>query len=418
MLDRAFEVREGMLHCEGSSLQAIAESISTPFYVYSSRELVDRFRRLDRAFAGQPHLICYALKANSQPELLRILLREGAGAEVVSGTELALALRVGFPPEKIVFSGVGKTLAELEAGLQADILLFHVESEGELALLEQLAGQTGRRGRVSLRINPDIDPGTHPHITTGVQAAKFGLDLQTAMNLYARHREFPNLEFRGIHAHIGSQITSVHPLGETARLLGKALIDLRAQGVMLNQVDIGGGLGIAYGDEPVPEFDAYAQEVLPWLSRSGARVIMEPGRALLGPAGAFVVRVLYVKRVHDRRFVVVDAGMNDLLRPALYDAYHRIVPVVTRQGDSEKVDIVGAVCETSDAFGRDRLLVSPEPGDLLAILDVGAYGYAMSSNYNLRPRPAEVLVEGGEFRLIRSAETTEELLRREFGDSG
>jgi diaminopimelate decarboxylase len=416
MSGQAFHVREGKLLCEDCSLERMAASVPTPFYVYSSREVAQRFRRLDSAFSAQPHLVCYALKANSQPALLRILVTEGAGAEVVSGAELTLALRVGFPPERIVFSGVGKAEWELDAGLEADILLFHVESEGETALLDDLAGRNGRRARVSIRLNPDIDAGTHPHITTGVQTAKFGLDFETAMKLYRRHREFRHLEFCGIHTHIGSQITSLHPLGEAARTLGKAIGELKAHGVTISQVDIGGGLGIAYGDEPAPEFDAYAQEVLPWLSRSGARVIVEPGRALLGPAGAFVVRVLYVKRVHDRRFVVVDGGMNDLLRPALYDAYHRIVPVELRDGEKEKVDIAGAVCETSDTFGRDRLLVDPRPGDLLAILDTGAYGYAMSSNYNLRPRPAEVLVEGGDFRVVRTAESMDDLLKRELGD--
>jgi diaminopimelate decarboxylase len=283
-------------------------------------------------------------------------------------------------------------------------------------LLDRLAHRADRHARVSIRINPDIDAGTHPHIATGVQTAKFGLDLDTAMALYRRHEEFPNLEFCGIHTHIGSQITALHPLGEAARTLAKAIGELKTQGVTITQADIGGGLGIAYGEEPAPEFSAYAQEVLPSLACTGARVIVEPGRALLGPAGAFVVKVLYVKRVHGRSFVVVDAGMNDLLRPALYDAYHRIVPIEPREGTRETVDIVGAVCETSDTFGRDRLLVDPRPGDRLAILDAGAYGYAMSSNYNLRPRPAEVLVDGGEFRIVRDAESTEDLLARELGE--
>ena len=416
MSDQAFRAREGKLSCEDCSLERIAASVPTPFYVYSSREVVRRFRRLDSAFSAQPHLICYALKANSQPALLRLLFDEGAGAEVVSGAELALALRVGVPPERVVFSGVGKTEWELEAGLQADIFLFHLESEGEAALLDGIAARYGRRARVSVRINPDIDAGTHPHIATGVQAAKFGLDLRAAMDLYHRHREFPHLDFCGIHSHIGSQITSLHPLGEAARTLGKAIGELKGYGLTIHHVDIGGGLGIAYREDPAPEFEAYAQEVLPWLSRSGARVIIEPGRALVGPAGALVVRVLYVKDVQDRRFVVVDAGMNDLLRPALYDAYHRIVPVVKREGEREKVDIVGAVCESSDTFGRDRMLTDPHPGDLLAILDTGAYGYVMSSNYNLRPRPAEVLVEGEAFRVVRAAETVDDLLARELGE--
>ncbi len=416
MSEEAFHASEGKLSCEDCLLERVAGSVPTPFYVYSSRELVERFRKLDSAFSAQPHLICYALKANSQAALLRLLVNEGTGAEVVSGAELGLALRVGVPPDRIVFSGVGKAEWELEAGVQADVLLFHLESEGEAALLDRVAARNDRRARVSVRINPDIDAETHRHIATGVQTAKFGLDWKSAMDLYRRREEFPQLDFCAIHAHIGSQITTLEPLGEAARMLGRAIGELKAHGVTIHHVDIGGGLGIAYGEDPAPEFDAYAQEVLPWLSRSGARVVVEPGRVLVGPAGAFVVKVLYVKQVHDRKFVIVDAGMNDLMRPALYDAFHRIVPLEEREGKQENVDIVGAVCETSDTFGRDRTLVDPRPGDLLAILDTGAYGYVMSSNYNLRPRPAEVLVEGETFRVVRAAETADGLVARELGE--
>jgi diaminopimelate decarboxylase len=414
MSEKPFHVSEGKLYCEECLLERVAASVPTPFYVYSSRDVVDKFRKLDAALSAQPHLICYALKANSQAALLRLLVKEGAGAEVVSGGELELALRVGVPPDRIVFSGVGKAEWELEAGVKADVLLFHLESEGEAELLDRVAARNDRRVRVSVRINPDIDAETHRHIATGVQTAKFGLDSKTAMDLYRRRDAFPHLDFCAIHAHIGSQITSLEPLGEAARMLGRAIGELKAQGVTIHHVDIGGGLGIAYGEDPVPEFEAYAQEVLPWLSRSGARVVVEPGRALVGSAGAFVAKVLYVKRVHGKRFVIVDAGMNDLMRPALYDAYHRIVPLAVREGREEKVDVVGAVCETSDTFGRDRRLVDPKPGDLLGILDTGAYGYAMSSNYNLRPRPAEVLVEGETFRVVRAAETVERIVSREL----
>lgn len=416
MSEQPFHLREGKLYCEECSLESITATLPTPFYVYSSRDIVERYRRLESAFSGQPHLICYALKANSQPALLRLLVAEGAGAEVVSGAELELALRVGMPADRIVFSGVGKTEWELEAGVKADVLLFHLESEGEAALLDRVAARLNKRARVSVRINPDIDAETHRHIATGVNTAKFGVDLNAAMDLYRKRADFAHLDFCAIHAHIGSQITSLEPLGEAARTLGKAVGELKAEGVSVHHVDIGGGLGIAYGEDPAPEFEAYAQEVLPWLSRSGARVVIEPGRALVGPAGAFVVKILYVKRVHDRKFVIVDAGMNDLMRPALYDAYHRIVPLQVREGKEETVDIVGAVCETSDTFGRDRTLVSPQPGDLLAILDVGAYGYVMSSNYNLRPRPSEALVEGETFHVVRNAQTVEELVRRELGE--
>ena len=414
----AFTLLEGELFCEDLPLEKIARSVPTPFYVYSSACLRDRFRRFDRAFSSVPHLICYALKANSQPALLRKLVDEGAGAEVVSGAELELALQVGFSPEKIVFSGTGKTDSELEAGLGADILFFIAESEGELVALERLAARANRLARVSIRINPDIDPLTHPHISTGIRTAKFGLDPETALQLTARLREFPHLEWKGIHAHIGSQLTSIEPFEVCARLLQNLAEELKAGGAPLTEVDFGGGLGICYRDEEAPSFEDYARLVLPWISRSSLRLILEPGRALIGPAGALVARVLNLKRVHGRRFAVVDAGMNDFLRPALYDAYHRIVPLVPlvpRSGVDEPLDVVGPVCESSDVFGRDRRLGDLRPGDRLAILDTGAYGYVMSSNYNLRPRPAEVVVEGESYQVVRRAETTEALVARELG---
>ncbi|MFQ5792661.1 MAG: diaminopimelate decarboxylase, partial [Acidobacteriota bacterium] len=415
MSAEVFYCREGKLHCESCSVGEVARSVLTPFYVYSSRCLQVRYRALSGAFSSVPHLICYALKANAQPALLEVLKEEGAGAEVVSAAELALALEVGFAPEKIVFSGVGKTEAELLVGLRAGVLLFTVESEGELVTLERLAAGKATRARVALRVNPDIDPGTHPHIATGHQEAKFGVDRETALGLYARRGEFRHLDFSALHAHIGSQITTLEPLVLNARFLGKLAAELRQAGVPISELDIGGGLGIAYGAEGVPRFEDYAREVLPWVSPTRARLILEPGRALVGPAGALVIRVLYVKSVHGRSFAVVDAGMNDFLRPALYDAYHRIVPVTSKSGPPKTLDVVGAVCESSDVFGRERRLVDPQPGDLLAVLDAGAYGYAMSSNYNLRPRPAEVLVEGNRFRVIRRAESVEELVARERG---
>lgn len=415
MPSEAFQYREGKLFCEEVPLESVTGSVSTPFYIYSSSCLVRRYRGLEAAFSSVPHLTCYALKANSQPELLRILLKQGAGAEVVSGAELHLALAIGFPPEKIVFSGVGKTEHELEAGLAADVHLFTVESEGELVQLEHLAGQLGRTARVALRINPNVDPQTHPHIATGVETAKFGFDIEAAFDSYRRHREFHHLEFIGIHTHIGSQLTSIEPLVETARLIEGLVSELRDQGILIREVDWGGGLGIPYDGEGVPTFEEYANCVLPWITGMGLKVILEPGRTLIGPCGALVLKVLYMKEVHRRRFAVVDGGMNDLLRPALYDAFHRIEPVVLRNESTETVDVVGAVCESSDVFGRDRRLGDLQQGDTLCLLDAGAYGFSMSSNYNLRPRPTEVLVEGDTFRIVRKAETTEDLIARELG---
>jgi diaminopimelate decarboxylase len=417
ILEEFFEYRDNRLCCDGHSIEELAREIGAPFYLYSARCLQERYRRLDRAFAGVTHLICYALKANSQPALLRVLLAEGAGAEVVSGGELALALAVGFDPGKIVFSGVGKAEDEIEAGIRAGIRLFIVESGGELAALERLASQHRRKANVALRINPDVDAATHPHITTGLRTSKFGIEREAALALYRRREEFPHLNFNSIHAHIGSQITSLEPMSESARLLEDLCGELGRCGVTLDEVDWGGGLGITHGDQnEAPSFEEYAGLILPWLERSGLGLIIEPGRALVGPAGALVVRVLYVKEHYGRHLAVVGGGMTDLLRPALYDAYHRIVPIERRNENGIPIDVVGAVCESSDVFGRECRLGELKPGDLLAILDTGAYGYAMSSNYNLRPRPAEVVVEEDDYRVVRRAETREELVARELDE--
>jgi len=415
MSSEVFQHRRGKLFCEHVSLETVARSVPTPFYIYSSGCVKERYRAFEDAFSAAPHLTCYALKANSQPEILRILSGNGAGAEVVSGAELQLARAVGFPPEKIVFSGVGKTEQELEAGLAADIHFFAVESEGELVHLERLAEKLDCSARIALRINPNVDPKTHPHIATGVENAKFGLDTEVALGLYARHREFPHLEFMAVHTHIGSQLTSIEPLVETSRLIENLVSERLGKGVTLQEVDWGGGLGIPYAGENVPTFEEYANCVLPWISRAGLKVILEPGRTLVGPCGALVLKVLYLKEVHGRRFAVVDGGLNDLLRPALYGAYHRIEPVASREASEETVDVVGAVCESSDVFGRDRRLGGLQQGDMLCVLDVGAYGFSMSSYYNLRPRPAEVLVEEETFRIVREAETIEDLVAKELG---
>lgn len=412
-----FAYQHQELSAEGVALGSIAESVPTPFYVYAPRAAVERFRDLDRAFSGASHLHCVALKANSQPALLRPLIAEGAGAEVVSGAELALALGLGVPPRRIVFSGVGKTDRELRAGLAADILLFLVESETELVVLDGLASEARRRARVALRLNPDIDAKTHPHIATGVSTAKFGIDPPEAKRLFGERARFPNLDLVGVHSHIGSQITELGPLGENARMLASWVAALADLGVTLEYVDVGGGIGIPYHGETSPGFEAYAERVLDPLATLGVTIVTEPGRVLMGPIGAFVAQVLYVKKVHGKEFVVIDAGLNDLLRPALYGAYHRIVPVRDRGRPVRRVDVAGAVCESSDVFARDRDLEVPERGEYVAILDAGAYGFAMSSNYNLRPRPAEVVVDNGSFGVVRRAETEAYLVARELGSA-
>ena len=414
-MSSVFRYRNGRLAVEGVELSELAETVATPFYVYSKGTLVERYRALDKAFASSRHLHCVAMKANGQPALLRALVEEGAGAEVVSGAELAVALAVGFPSSRIVFSGVGKTDAELASGLKAGIRMFLVESETELSVLNDLAGAEGRKAPVALRLNPDIDAGTHPHIATGVSTAKFGVDLDEAGKIYRRHRELDNVELVGVHSHIGSQITSLEPLAKNAAVLAKWVKEQRARGVPLRYVDVGGGLGISYRGDDTPGFDDYAQCVTRAFGDLDIEIVTEPGRVLFGPIGALVVRVLYVKEVHGRRFAIVDAGMNDLMRPALYGAYHDVAPLVEGVASATRVDIAGAVCESSDVFARSRELPELERGDLLAILDTGAYGYVMSSNYNLRPRPAEIVVEGDAHRVVRRAETRDELVARELG---
>ncbi|HXV59367.1 MAG TPA: diaminopimelate decarboxylase [Vicinamibacteria bacterium] len=417
-MNDVFEYRDDVLVADGIPLSEIAASHPTPFYVYVPRALVSRYRKLDAAFSGSSHFHAVALKANTQPALLRHLVNEGAGAEVVSGAELALALALGFAPSKIVFSGVGKTERELRSGVIANVAMLLVESEQELRMLDAIAARAGRRASVALRLNPDIDAGTHRHIATGIKTAKFGLDAEQARQLYAAHREFSALDFVGVHSHIGSQITALEPLAANARILAEWVRSLRGIGVELKYVDIGGGVGIRYHGERAPSFDGYAESVIAPFADLDVTIVTEPGRILFGPVGAFVVRVLYVKRVHERGFLVVDAGLNDFLRPALYGAYHRIVPLRQKRGAARTVDVVGAVCESSDVFARDRSLVAPEPGDFLAILDAGAYGFVMSSNYNLRARPAELVVEEGRFRIVRTAETEEELVARELAGGG
>jgi diaminopimelate decarboxylase len=415
MTSEVFRYENDQLSAGGVPLAEIARTVETPFYVYDPRAALARYRALSAAFAGVSHLHCVALKANSQPALLRPLFSEGAGAEVVSGAELALALALGVPAPRIVFSGVAKTDRELASGIEAGVLLILVESATELRLLNELAGEAGRKARVALRLNPDIDAKTHPHISTGMATAKFGIDPEEALVLYRRHREFPNLDFAGIHSHIGSQITDLEPLAENARSLSSLVRELGESGAPIRYLDVGGGLGISYRGESTPALEAYAEGVMRPLDALGVTLLTEPGRVLFGPVGALVARVLYVKRVHGREFVVLDAGLNDLLRPALYGAYHRIVPLARREREIRTFDVAGAVCESSDVFARERELPAPERGEHLAILDAGAYGFAMSSNYNLRPRPAEVVVGNGSFRVVREAESVDSLVSRELG---
>jgi diaminopimelate decarboxylase len=401
---------QGQLCCDGVSLAELADAYGTPLYVYSRAVVEENLRRFDSAFSSVPHLVCYATKANSALALLRLLAELGAGADVVSGGELRAALESGIPAERVVFSGVGKTDLEIAAGVEAGILAINAESARELEKIDACARRLGTVARVALRVNPDIDARSHPYISTGLRQNKFGVDIAMARDIFAGSRTLPGIRMTGVQAHIGSQIVESEPLAQTARELAELARTLAADGFGIETVDVGGGLGI--GQWRLSPED-YAAAVLPRLAGLPAKILVEPGRAIIGPAGTLVARVLYVKEERGRTFVVVDAGMNDLLRPALYQAPHPIEAVGGKDSPMITADVVGPVCETADCFQRDARMPYPEEGDLVAIRDAGAYGAAMASNYNFRSRPAEVLVESGGPRVIRRRETFEDLTRLE-----
>jgi len=409
-----FQRQDGVLACDGVSLDEAAARFGTPLYVYSKAALVAAYGAYDRAFAAVPHRICYALKANGSGALLRILAGLGAGADIVSGFELQAALRAGFPPERIVFSGVGKTEDEIAIGLDAGIGEFNAESEAELRLISAAASARGRTIGVTLRVNPDIDPKSHAYISTGLRQNKFGVDIALAPEILGRARSLPGLVIEGVQCHIGSQITDLEPMQQAVRDLAALSRRLLAEGFPLGTIDIGGGLGVDYEGGGALDPAALAGRVLPLLEGLPLTVLVEPGRSIVGAAGALLTRVLYIKENRGKQFVIVDAGMNDLLRPALYSAFHRVEPVSARGGVTRRVDVVGPVCETGDFLARDRNLELAPPGDLLAVRDTGAYGFVMASNYNMRPRAAEALVEDGAVRLIRRRETFDDLIRTEL----
>lgn len=406
------------LHCGKVSLEALARRYGTPLYVYSADQISERLSLFQNAFAGRDHLVCYAVKANSALAILKLLAGRGAGFDIVSGGELERVLAAA--PEaasRVVFSGVGKTAAEIDLALDADILEFNVESESELELLAARARRAKRVARFALRVNPDVFADTHPYISTGLREHKFGIDIRRALAIYKSVQGNRWLEPHGVSVHIGSQIRSADPFGAALERLSKLVRQLRREGIELKAVDAGGGLGIDYHGahfDPAAHVRAYAAAVSAALEGFEGRLLLEPGRFLVAQAGALVARVLNVKQNGRKTFVITDAAMNDLIRPALYQAYHEIVPVKPRLGRAKAVDIVGPVCETGDFFARDRKLAPVAPGDLVALLDAGAYGMAQSSNYNTRPRAAEVLVEGREGRLIRRRETIADLLAPEI----
>jgi diaminopimelate decarboxylase len=409
---KAFDYRGGVLAAEGVSLADIAARYGTPCFVYSRAALEDAFRQFDGAFGDAPHLVCYAMKANPNLALLNLLARLGSGFDIVSGGELARAIAAGGDPGKIVFSGVGKTTAEMHRALELGIHCFNVESASELDHLDAAARQVGKRAPVSIRVNPDVDPGTHPYISTGLKENKFGVALDDALPLYRRAAGLANVEVRGIDMHIGSQIVGLDPhLEAAAKVL--ALVDrLSADGIRLEHIDFGGGIGIRYRDEETVDPHQYALAIRRLLGNRPLKLLFEPGRFLVGNAGVLLTRVSYLKPGPLRNFAIVDAAMNDLLRPALYDAWHDVQPVIPRTEPEQLWQVVGPVCESADFLARDRILALAE-GDLLAILSTGAYAMAMSSNYNSRARAAEVIVDGEAAHLVRPRETVEELFAHE-----
>ncbi len=403
---------DGRLHLEGVALDTLAERFGTPLYVYSREALEAAYRAYADAFAATPHLICYAVKANSSLAILNLFARLGAGFDIVSGGELARVLAAGGDAGKVVFSGVGKTAAEMRAALEAGILCFNVESASELHRLNRVAGELGKRAPVSFRVNPDVDPKTHPYISTGLKENKFGVPIADAPALYRLAASLPNLEVTGIDCHIGSQLIDLSPLADAAdRVL--ALVDaLAADGIRLHHIDLGGGVGIRYRDETPPDLAAYGRVLARKFAGREETLLLEPGRSLVGNAGLLLTRVEYLKPGEDKNFAIVDAAMNDLMRPALYEAYHDIVAVDARAGDAKRYDIVGPICETGDFIGVARDLAIEE-GDLLAILSAGAYGMSMASNYNSRPRAAEILIDRNEIHLIRARESVDGLMAGE-----
>lgn len=406
-----FQRVNGELWCEGVPLELVAEEVGTPVYVYSHRTLVRHFRAFDSSFSPVPHLVCFSAKSNSNLAILNLFGRLGSGVDIVSGGELFRALRAGIPAEKIVYSGVGKTTKEIDAALQAGILMFNIESSQELEVIAARAGALGTKARVALRVNPDVDPKTHPYISTGLRSNKFGIYIARALEDYSRAMEMNHVEVVGVDCHIGSQVTQVEPFVDALRRLKELIFRLRERGIPVEYLDLGGGLGITYREEDPPHPEEYARAILDETGDLDCTLILEPGRVIVGNAGVLVTRVLYTKTGETKRFVIVDAGMSDLIRPSLYGSYHRILGV-GRGGDEEGdvADLVGPICESSDFLAKERRMPPFERGDLVAVMSAGAYGFSMASNYNSRPRPAEVMVKGDRYAVIRRRESYEDLV--------
>jgi diaminopimelate decarboxylase len=410
----SFSRQHGSLVCDGVSLSDVATAHDTPLYVYNAASIASRYRAADEAFASYPHAMHYALKANSALAIVRLLRSLGSKVDANSGGEIDVALRAGFIPPEIVFTGVGKTRAELTQAIDLGVKTINAESEGELERIDAIARERETRARVAIRVNPDIDARSHPHISTGLKTNKFGVSIAEARDLCRRMRDRPGIEIVGLHTHVGSQIMDLEPLRRAASAIVDLARDLAADGLAIEHLDLGGGLGISYDGTVAPTAEEYAAAVLPVVRDSKLPIILEPGRSIVGPAGALLTRVVDVKeQPGGKLFVILDAGMTELIRPMLYSAYHRIEPVEAREGPAMLTDVVGPLCESSDTLGKDRRFPRPEVGDLFAVLDAGAYGSVMASNYNRRTLPPEVMVQDGRTAVIRRRQTIDDLLALE-----
>jgi diaminopimelate decarboxylase len=414
-----FQYRNREMFAEEVPLKRIAREVGTPAYIYSLATLKRHYKVFDQAFAGVPHIVCFSVKANSNLALLRTFAKEGSGFDIVSGGELFRALKAGGDPKKIVFSGVGKKKEEIEYALATGILMFNVESEEELVTLNEIAARFGKKAPISLRVNPDVDPQTHPYISTGMKKAKFGVDIKKSLETYKKAASLSNIDVVGVDCHIGSQLTSVSPfvdaLAKVREYLDRVLAgEMKKEGAQIRYLDLGGGLGINYHDETPPLPEEYARAVVQGLEGLNVTLILEPGRVIVGNAGILLTEVQYIKETDTKKFVIVDGGMNDLIRPALYGSYQAIQPVMQNDTENIVADVVGPICESGDFFAKDREIGRPKRGDLLAVMSAGAYGFTMASNYNSHPKPPEILVDGDKYYVVRKRESLEDLINGEM----
>jgi diaminopimelate decarboxylase len=413
-----FQYRNGEMFAEEVPLKHIAREVGTPAYIYSLATLKRHYKVFDEAFVKVPHIVCFSVKANSNLALLRTFAKEGSGFDIVSGGELFRALKAGGDPRKIVFSGVGKKRQEIEYALNTGILMFNVESEQELIVLDEIAAAVGKKAPISLRVNPDVDPQTHPYISTGMKKAKFGVDIKKSLETYKKAVSLANIDVVGVDCHIGSQLTSVTPfvdaLAKVREYLDRVLAgEMKKEGGEIRYLDLGGGLGINYHDETPPLPEEYANAIVQGLEGLNVTLILEPGRVIVGNAGILLTEVQYIKETETKKFVIVDGGMNDLIRPALYGSYQAIHPVMKNKAETIVADVVGPICESGDFFAKDREITRPKRGDLLAVMSAGAYGFTMASNYNSHPKPPEVLVDGDKYYVVRKRETLDDLINGE-----